>query len=98
MVTHIVNVIGAREGAGWGGEIILLNCCKWLQINSTYFTVRSLWVSLERTVGQPQRTQSSQGREIGKEIVLSLQGIAPPCPSACFSLGSLRSLWFNCSF
>ena len=24
------------------GEIILLNCCKWLQINSTFFTVRSM--------------------------------------------------------
>jgi hypothetical protein len=24
-----------------GGEIILLNCCKWLQINSTFFTVRA---------------------------------------------------------
>ena len=28
-----------------GGEIILLNCCKWLQISSTFFTVRSYWFS-----------------------------------------------------
>jgi hypothetical protein len=34
---------------------------------------------------------------LGKEMVFTRQVIAPVCPSACVSLGSLRSLWLNCS-
>ena len=45
MVTQNINVIGMREEAGLGDEIILLNCCKWLQINNIFFTVRILWFS-----------------------------------------------------
>ena len=33
-----LTLLGRGKGAV-GGEIILLNCCKWLQINRTFFQV-----------------------------------------------------------
>ncbi len=49
----------SRRGR-FGGETILLNCCKWRQISSIVFTARGLWFSLEEAVGQPQRTQRGE--------------------------------------
>src|ERR1039457_2112781 len=48
-------------------------------------------------VGQPQRAQRTQGRELGKVMVFTRQVIAPDCPTAWFSLSSLCSLWLNSS-
>jgi hypothetical protein len=54
-----------------------------------FFTVWSLWFSLGRAVGEPQRSHRSQGRELGKRIVLTLQVITRLCPSPRLSLGAL---------
>jgi hypothetical protein len=45
---------------GVGGEVILLNCCKWLQINGSFFTVRSLWFILERAVETTKYTKHTK--------------------------------------
>src|ERR1017187_3865958 len=55
------------------------------------------WVNPKTAVGQPQRAQRTQGRELAKGTVFTRQVIAPVCPTAHFSLGSLGSLRLNCS-
>ena len=103
-----LTLLGHGEGPA-GGEIILLNCCKWFQINSTFFTGRSLWISLEGAVDQPQRTQ----RELTTDPLRRRDSAAsrtdvtdkgnpsnpgnPRLVPPAFGCGSaaLRSLWFN---
>jgi len=52
--------------------------------------------NLKTAVGQPQRAQRTQGRELEKGIAFTCQVIAPVCPTTCISLCSLRSLWSIC--
>ena len=47
---------------GWfGSEIILLNCCKWLQISSTFFLVITILCELKFSASQP--TPASLGEQ-----------------------------------
>src|ERR1035438_5363721 len=39
--------------------------------------------------------QRTQGSELGKEMAFTGQVVAPLCPTAYLSLGSMRSLWLN---
>jgi hypothetical protein len=77
-------------GAGMGrlgDEIILLNCCKWLQINSTFFTVvrpgKSNW---------PTTKNGLLGFALSVASVQSVVNSALGCGFA-----ALGSLWFNYS-
>jgi hypothetical protein len=45
-----LTLLGRRQGAVGGGEIILLNCCKWLQINRTFFQVVTARLRSETTL------------------------------------------------
>jgi pimeloyl-ACP methyl ester carboxylesterase len=55
------------------------------------------WISLKNAVGWPQRAQRARGKELRNRPELARQVSAPVCPAGCFSLGSLRSPWLNCS-
>src|ERR1035437_5745998 len=48
-------------------------------------------------VGKPQRAQRTQGRALGKRMLLIHQLIADACPTSRLSLCSLRSLRLNFS-
>src|ERR1035437_1643136 len=52
---------------------------------------------LRRTVGQPQRAQRTQERELGQGMVFSRKVVAAVGSTACCSLSSLRSLRLYCS-
>ena len=94
-----------------GGEIILLNCCKWLQINSTFFTVRSLWFSLDAAVEQRRREDAKPENQamlaISPKAETFIWQVNPNHPQNCLfpALSSrlrafvvhsqLRSLWFG---
>jgi hypothetical protein len=91
MVTHTVIVIGAREGAGRGGEIILLNCCKWLQMNSAFFTVRPLlpnlsfpptWSAAPRPAEATRRRVSLSGASPGVTATSCTQATTPNVPAS----------------
>src|ERR1035438_7447308 len=51
----------------------------------------------KRAVDKPQRTQRTQGRELGKTLVFTRRVSVSVCLTACLSLSSLRSLRLNCS-
>jgi len=53
-----LTLMGHGNGGGWD-EIILLNCCKWLQINRTFFQVVTFLFEGKFDASQP--TPSSVG-------------------------------------
>jgi hypothetical protein len=87
VVTHTVNVIGPRAGAVGGGEIISLNCCKWLQINRLFFqavtarlrsetTLPIKWIAARVQIGTAKGAKSvlhhlAQSQDLRKTIAPS---------------------------
>lgn len=53
-------------------------------------------VNLKTAVNQPQRSQRTQREQFGRKRIITRWVSVAVGSTACFSLCSLRSLWFNC--
>jgi hypothetical protein len=49
-----------------GGENTLLNCCKWLQINGTFFTVRALGSAWKEQLANRKERKDRKEEDLGK--------------------------------